>query len=428
MDLNAEIITVGNELISGVQIDTNSAYLAQQLFAQGITVQRIISVGDEEEIITQVITESIRRAPLIIITGGLGPTSDDITTEVVAKALGKKLVFYPEILEQIEKVLAGYNVPMSERQKKQAYFPDGAEIIPNLRGTAPGFFLKEGESLLVVLPGVPREVEAMVNETVIPRLEREWLRSIYYQSRMLRLFGISESKANDQLQDILVTAKDISISFLPQYPEINIRITVRAKTKEESEQKLTYWEKEIKKRLEPYLFGVDHETLEEVVGNFLRKAKATIAVAESCTGGLIGHRLTNIPGSSDYVERVLVVYSNRAKIELLKVPEEVINTYGAVSENTAKLMAEGVRNLAKTTLGLATTGIAGPTGGSLDKPVGTVYISLTDGKETLTQRYHFSGERQQIKWMTSEVALNQVRKYFLKLTNETTNLIKGVSP
>ncbi|MBP1709057.1 MAG: competence/damage-inducible protein [Deltaproteobacteria bacterium] len=414
MDVKAEIITIGNELITGVQVDTNGPYLAQRLFSEGISVKRIVSVGDGAEAIADALKESIARADLVLITGGLGPTRDDITTEVVTKALGKKLVFYPEALDHIKKVLGSYNVEMTEGQKKQAYFPEGAEIIPNPQGTALGFLIKEGKTLLVFFPGVPRELEAMVEEAILPRLENEWKREAYFQSRTLRLFGISESKVDDRLKDIFENQKEVTLFFLPLFPEINVRITVQGKNNEEACSRLTYWEKAISERLEPYVFGTDNDTMEDVVGNLLRRAKATIAVAESCTGGLIGHRLTNIPGSSDYVERVAVVYNNQAKMDLLKVPEDVIRTHGAVSELTAKLMAEGIRNLAGTTLGLSTTGIAGPAGGSPDKPVGTVFISLSDGQETSTKKYHFPGDRQQIKLMTSAVALNRIKQYFLK--------------
>ncbi len=427
MDVKAEIITIGNELITGIQVDTNGPYLAQRLFGQGISVQRIVSVGDGAEAIAGALKESIASADLVLITGGLGPTRDDVTTKVATKVLGKKLIFYPEVLDHINKVLGSYNVPTTEGQKKQAYFPEGAEIISNPQGTAPGFLIKEGKTLLVFFPGVPRELETMVEETILPRLEKEWKRGTYFQSRTLRLFGISESKVDDLLKDIFENQREITLSFLPHFPEINVHLTVQKKNNEGACARLAYWEKAIRERLEPYVFGTDEDTMEDVVGNLLRKAKATIAVAESCTGGLIGHRLTNIPGSSDYVELVAVVYSNQAKIDLLKVPEEVIRNYGAVSEPTAKFMAEGIRNLAGTTLGLSTTGIAGPAGGSPEKPVGTVFISLTDGKETSTKEYHFPGDRQQIKWMTSEVALNSIRQYCLKKNRLLDNFRHSVS-
>lgn len=413
MAVKAEIITIGNELITGVQVDTNGPCLAHRLLTRGIPVHRIVSVGDHAGKIAEALQESIARADLVLITGGLGPTSDDITAEAITGALGKKLVCYPEALEHIRTVLGSYNVPMTEGQKKQAFFPEGSEIIPNPKGTAPGFLIKEDNTLLICLPGVPREMEAMVDESVLPRLEKEWTRDTCFQSRTLRLFGISESNVNDLLKDISEKQKEITIAFLPHFPEINVQITVQKKDSEEARERLAYWEKEISGRVEPYLFGSDDDTMEKVVGNLLREAKATIAVAESCTGGLIGHRLTNVPGSSDYLERAVVTYSNQAKIDLLNVPADVILTHGAVSEPAAELMAEGIRNAAGTALGLATTGIAGPAGGSPDKPVGTVFISLADGRETVTREYHFWGDRERIKVMTSEVALNRIRQYLI---------------
>lgn len=416
MDLKGEIITIGNELITGTQVDTNGPYLAERLLSQGISIKRIISVGDDAEAISQALKESMERSRLVFITGGLGPTSDDITTEVAAKVLGRRLILYPEVLGGIKKLTVSFGIEITPGQKKQAYLPEGAEPIPNPVGTAPGFLVTEEKSLLIFLPGVPQEVEAMTGDILV-RVNKEWRDLPHYQSRTLKIFGISESRVNELLKDIIENQKEIGISFLPHFPEVQVKITIQAKTREETGGKLGFWGKEIRERLGSYVFGVDEESMEEVVGNLLRGNKATLAVAESCTGGLIGNRLTNVPGSSDYVERVVVAYSNQAKIDLLKVPEEVIRNHGAVSELTARLMAEGVRNLAETTLGLSTTGIAGPTGGTLEKPVGTVFISLADGKETWAKKYHFPGDRWQIKLMTSQVALNRVRRYLLQKEN-----------
>ena len=414
MEIRGEIITIGDELIAGIQVDTNGVYLAERLRTRGIPIMRLISVGDNAEAIAHAIRESRKRAELVLVTGGLGPTSDDITTEVVAKVLNKKLKLYPEVWGYIKKVVVSFGLEITNGQKRQAFLPEGAEVIPNSIGTAPGYFVKEADKLLVVLPGVPREMRAMVEKSVLPRIEKEWKNCLHYRSRTLMVFGISESKANELLKDIPKKLQDMRLSFLPHFPEIRVRITVCGTTNQGVKEKLSHWEKEAKKRLEPYIFGVDGESMEEVVGNILRKRGAVIAVAESCTGGLIGHRLTNIPGSSDYVERVVVAYSNKAKIDLLKVPESIIRSYGAVSAPTARCMAEGVRDLAGTDVGLSTTGIAGPGGGSPEKPVGTVYISFTDGNKTWTKSYCFPGDRHQIKLMASQVALNRIRQYFLQ--------------
>jgi len=378
--LRGEIITIGNELISGSQVDTNGSYLAERLYSLGIPVQRIVSVGDDKETIAHAVRESVERADLVLLTGGLGPTSDDITTEITARVLKRKLLLHPDAWEHIKQLIRSFGLEITDGQKKQAYIPEGAELIPNRKGTAPGYLLKEARALVVVLPGVPREMKAMVEETILPRLEKEWKDRPCYRSRTFMVFGISESKANDLLIDIAKDPQDLQIAFLPHFPEIRVRLTVQGPSSHNAEKKLGYWEKALRERLEPYIFGVDGESMEAVVGSLLREKKATLAVAESCTGGLIGHRLTNISGSSDYVERVVVTYSNQAKIDLLKVPEHIIQSHGAVSEPTARFMAQGVRELAGTDFGLSTTGIAGPSGGSPEKPVGTVFISLADGK------------------------------------------------
>jgi nicotinamide-nucleotide amidase len=413
--LKAEIITIGNELISGSTVDTNSAYLAERLYSRGIPVQRIVSVGDNPESIAHAVRESVERADLVVLTGGLGPTSDDITTEATTRALKRKLVLHPEAWEHLKKLLKTFGAKITDSQKKQAYLPEGAELIPNPKGTAPGYLLKEARALLMVLPGIPREVKAMVEETVLPRLEKEWKDRPCYCGRTLMVFGIPESKANELLIDITKDPQDLQLAFLPHFPEIRVRLSVQGPTIQDAEKRLAYWEEAVRERLQPYVFGVDGESMEGVVGNLLREKKATIAVAESCTGGLIGHRLTNIPGSSEYVERVVVTYSNQAKSDLLKVPEHIIQSHGAVSEPTARFMAEGVRKLAGTDFGLSTTGIAGPTGGSSEKPVGTVFIALADEHETSTKSYHFHGDRQQIKLLTAQVALNRLRQYLLQL-------------
>lgn len=414
MDLGTEIITVGHELITGLQVDTNGAYLAEQLWARGIPVRRIVSVGDDEAALAAALLESLSRVRLLLITGGLGPTADDITTAVVARALGRELVCDRDALDHLGSLLASYGLPLTETQKKQAHFPLGAEVLPNPRGTAPGFLLREGPGMLIVLPGVPEEVKAISEKTVFPLLEKEMKDRVCYQSCTLKVFGLAEATVAERMGELAEPGNGTRISFLPRFPEVHVRITTCGATLAEAEERLRGWETDIVARLSPHVFGKDRETMEEVVGSLLRCRGATLAVAESCTGGLIGHRLTNVPGSSEYLERVVVAYSNRTKVEVLGVPEEVIRLYGAVSEPTAQAMAEGVRKTAGTTLGLSTTGIAGPAGGSPEKPVGTVFVCLTDGSEVWTKEYHFPGERDRVKGMTAAVALNQVRRYLLE--------------
>lgn len=413
MDIKGEIITIGNELLSGVQVDTNGAYLAGRLRGRGVDVVRITSVGDEQGAIIQALNESRGRAHVVVVTGGLGPTGDDITAASVARSFDCPLVVHEEALTLLEGVLRSYGLAVTENQKKQACLPHGAEVIPNPTGTAPGFLMKEDGRLLFVLPGVPRELAVMVEETVLNRIEQEWPDRPHYCSRTLKLFGLSEARADELLRG-LVFDEDLKLAFLPCFPEVHVKIEVHAAIRETGEERLRSWEQELRKRLHPYVFGTDNDTMEGAVGALLREAGATLAVAESCTGGLIGHRLTEIPGSSDYLERVAVVYSNQSKVDLLQVPQPVIAAHGAVSEPVARLMAEGVRAASGTTLGLATTGIAGPGGGTPEKPAGTVFIALAYGTDTWVKRYRFLGDRGQVKLLTSQVALNRVRRHLLE--------------
>ncbi len=406
------MITIGDELLSGAQIDTNGPYVAEQLGNHGIDVRRLTSIGDDEETIYRVLNESLHRAQVVVVTGGLGPTSDDITAATVARVFDRPLSLHEQALKHLQDLFDNYGLEVTEGQRKQAYLPEGAELIPNPRGTAPGFLLKDAGRLIIVLPGVPQELRAMVVEEVLPRIQQEWQNRPCYRSRTLKLFGISESRANDLVRDF-VHSEEVKIAFLPHFPEIRVSLTVKALENDLCEQTLNTWEQKVRERLNPYVFGVDNETMEGIVGAMLRGARATIAVAESCTGGLIGHRLTSVPGSSDYLDCVVVTYSNQSKIDLLKVPAEIIVNHGAVSEETARFMAEGVRTLAGTSLGLATTGIAGPGGETQDIPVGTVFIALASENDRWVKGYRFPGDRMQIKMITSQVALNRVRKHLL---------------
>lgn len=417
MDVTGEIVTIGNELLSGSQVDTNGPYLAGRLRSRGVVVGRLTSVGDESEAIQQALAESMRRSQVVLITGGLGPTSDDITAEAASRLFNRPLQLHEQAWQHLGDLLDRYGLVMTEGQKKQALLPEAAEMIPNPLGTAPGFLIREDDRLLFFLPGVPREMKAMVEQTVLPRLEQEWSERPCYRSRTLKLFGISEAGVDELLSDLFQTA-EVQIAFLPHLPELRVGLLAQGSTAQEAEAKLARWERLVQDRLNPYVFGVDNETMETVVGMLMRRAGATIAVAESCTGGLIGHRLTNVPGSSDYVERIVVAYSNRTKLEVLKVPAEIIQTHGAVSKPAARSMAEGIRALAGTTIGLAATGIAGPGGGTPDKPVGTVYIALADATETWAKRYQFPGDRLQVKMITAQVALNRVRRYLLRRGRE----------
>lgn len=400
-------------MVSGEIADANAFFMANALTERGFCVTRVSMVGDQEGQIQDALLQSRDRAEAVIVSGGLGPTSDDLTTPAAAKAFGESLVLHEESLGQIRERFARGGMEMPRSNEKQAVFPASAEIIPNPVGTAPGFCLKSRGKAIFFLPGVPRELQHLFRETVLPRLERERKGNIHYRARTLKIFGLTESAIADRLSGIRAEHFSATLAYLPRYPENHIKIIVQGSDLEEVKRNLAELERVIRGKLEGRVFAVDRETLEEIVGRLLKERQATLAVAESCTGGLVAHRMTNIPGSSEYFERGVVVYSNQAKTELLQVPKELLAELGAVSAPVAEKMAEGMRHLSRATIGLAITGIAGPAGGSADKPVGTVFIALSGPDGTASRRYQFWGDRDQVKMISAQTALEWVRRYFL---------------
>lgn len=400
-------------MVSGEIADANAFFMSNALTERGFSVTRVSMVGDQEGQIQDALLQSRDRAEAVIVSGGLGPTSDDLTTPAAAKAFGESLVLHEESLEQIRERFARGGMEMPRSNEKQAVFPASAEIIPNPVGTAPGFCLKSRGKAIFFLPGVPRELQHLFRETVLPRLERERKGNIHYRARTLKIFGLTESAIADRLSGIRAEHFSATLAYLPRYPENHVKIIVQGSDLEEVKRNLAELERVIREKLEGRVFAVDRETLEEIVGRLLKERQATLAVAESCTGGLVAHRMTNIPGSSEYFERGVVVYSNQAKTELLQVPKELLAELGAVSAPVAEKMAEGMRHLSRATIGLAITGIAGPAGGSADKPVGTVFIALSGPDGTASRRYQFWGDRDQVKMISAQTALEWVRRYFL---------------
>lgn len=414
--MKVEIITIGDELTSGSSQDTNATFIAHQLHTIGIEVVKITTVGDDTEKIVDALRNVQQKVSYVIVTGGLGPTVDDITAKAAAEALRRKLVLNKLALKAIEERFMKYGREMSPNNVKQAYLPSDSTIVPNPIGTACGFYLARSNTLFFFLPGVPGEMKRMVEESVIPIIKKEQPETTIVSSCVLKVFGKSESYCDQVLSDLIKSEKEVAFAFLPHYPEISLKLTMRGKDGKYIEKKLKALERKIKskKYLGDVIFGKDEETLEGVVGKLLRSKGATISIAESCTGGLISHRLTNVPGSSDYLERSLVVYSDKAKKELLKVPAGILKRHGAVSKEVAESMAKGVKSLSKTTFGLAVTGIAGPAGGTPEKPVGTVFISFSHKRQVITQKCSFYGDREQMKFMTSQYALDVLRKYLIK--------------
>jgi nicotinamide-nucleotide amidase len=406
------ILTIGNELTNGRITDANASFIAREINLQGWQIETIISVGDDFAAIKDRLDYLLSFTDAVICTGGLGPTSDDITTAAIAEAFNLPLYTDENVLNYIKDIFTKFNFPWVGNNAKQAIFPQGAEIIPNSRGTAPGFALLINNKPIFVIPGVPSEAKIMLTLGVIPILFRYFPQKEQYTSKQtIKTFGLSEAAVDEKLKDIDFDSMGVNIGFYPVFPENHIVLISRHKTLEEAQKNLQKAQDEVSARLHDYIFACEEKSLEEVIAGLLTKKKLTIAIAESCTGGSITNRLTNVSGSSDYLERGLVTYSNAAKISMLGVPAEVIEKHGAVSEETARLMAEGVRKLAGTDLGLSSTGIAGPTGGNEEKPVGTVYLALSDSSGTICRHHAFKWDRQRNKDIFSEAALFLLKNY-----------------
>jgi nicotinamide-nucleotide amidase len=395
---SAEIITIGTEMLLGDLVDTNTAWLSSRLATLGVGVYRHTTVGDNRERIVGALGEAAARADLVISTGGLGPTSDDLTNECLAVVSGRGMVEYPEAREHVDEMFRKFGRKPTANNYKQALFPEGTELIPNPLGTAMGALLEVDGTLFATLPGVPSEMKRMFEDTLEPLIRARTDGSII--SRTLWFAGIGESALAEQVQDFL-DATDPTVAPLAGQGKVRLRITTRAATQEEAEEKIAPVEKEILSRLGDYYFGEDDETLESTVGRLLKGSGDTLGLAESCTGGLLAKRLTDIAGSSTYLKEGLVTYSNESKERLLGVPHELIMEHGAVSEPVAREMAERVRKLAGADYGLSVTGIAGPDGGTEEKPVGLVFVGLSDAEGTLVERLDLSA------WARSREAIRE---------------------
>lgn len=408
----AAIVSTGDELTTGRIVDSNASWIADKLFEIGVDVTCVLTVGDWPERLEWAWRQALARADVVISTGGIGPTADDLTSETVARVAGVPLVVHEASAERIRRFFAAAGREMPENNLKQALMPSGAVVVENHLGTAPGYRLRTGDAWLVVLPGVPREMKAMVEETVLP-----WLRSErggdVYAARVFQTFGITESGL-DELVAGLVDPSEARVSFRASFPEVSLRLVVKG-APEEAERRLGALAVRVRERLGPYCYGEGAVTMEEAAGRALEARGLTVAAAESCTGGLVGHRLTNVPGSSAWVRGGVVAYGNDVKAGLLGVPADVLEAHGAVSVETAAAMARGARERLGADVAVATTGIAGPTGGTAEKPVGTVCIGLATATDVRTSRYQLWGTRDWVKLLTSQIALDWVRREALGL-------------
>jgi competence/damage-inducible protein CinA-like protein len=412
--MNAIIISIGDEIITGLIPNSNAAFISEKLTNIGISVERITTVGDNEREIIRCFEEHFKRSDVLIITGGLGPTHDDITRTAVCSFFNLKLVQSADARRNVEQFLKQRARQWSDAAEDQTYIPEGAAVIPNQFGTAAGELIISSGKIFVVLPGVPYEMESMMNDFVIPYLLKQPSRKIILR-RIFLTTGIAESELAKRLGPIHKQFDDLKVAYLPSPLGVRLRITVSGDNNEFCQQHLSVIENTIRSRIQEYIYGMDDEILEEVVGRILTEHKLKIAVAESCTGGLISHRLTNVPGSSVYFERGVITYSNTSKTEILKVPNNLIESCGAVSQEVAEAMACGVREVSGADIGLSTTGIAGPSGGSLEKPVGLVWIGYADWQGAIARKFLFGDGRIRVKERASQAALDLIRKKLLSI-------------
>ncbi|MEA3487530.1 MAG: competence/damage-inducible protein A [Thermodesulfobacteriota bacterium] len=409
--MNIGILVIGNELTSGMTQDTNSSFMARELYEQGWSASAVMVVGDDRDAIRGGLDYLMGTSDALVVTGGLGPTTDDITTEAVADAFGFDLYTDGAVLKQLKERFDSLGIPWTENNAKQAMFPEGAGIIANPVGTSCGFFLERGGRPVAVIPGVPTEARKMFSDGVIPLFRDKIAYREHVAKRTIKTFGRTESRIDQALSHEDLKIPGVNIGFYPRFPEIHLVVTSRGEDSRRTEENLRVACERIEGRLYRYIFGYDDDTMEGVTAALLTDRGLTLSVAESCTGGLITDRLTDVPGSSVFLERGVVTYSNTSKVELLGVPASVIEKHGAVSKEVATLMAEGVKKFAGTNIGLATTGIAGPAGGTEEKPVGTVFIALSAGKGTTCRRFLFRWDRRRIKEISSQIALNMLRRF-----------------
>jgi len=460
--VKAEILTIGDELLRGEIVDSNKSLMSDRLLGLDVETRYHASVGDDPVDMSDAFRRAAARSDVVLVSGGLGPTRDDLTTEVLAQTFDRPLVLDEAVLETIRAFFRGVGREMTENNAKQARFPEGAEVLPNPIGTAPGFLLAVEDAALFCMPGVPRELERMLDEQVLPRIAglqaraasrrraesdgkaggraasrrraesdgkaggraasrrraesdgpgAEVTRAPVVRAALLRTFGMGESTLDDELKDIAASG-DVSLGFRTAFPDNYLRPLARAASAEEAEAKLARVCDAIRERLGPLVYGEGDETLPAVVGRLLREHGRTIAVAESCTGGLVAERITEVPGASDYFAGGVVAYANAAKTALLGVPDALLAEHGAVSEPVARAMAEGVRMRLGADFGVATTGISGPGGGGPAKPVGLVHVALARESGTHADHFVFPLDRSRHRLLTAQIALDWVRRALL---------------
>ena len=411
--MTAEIISIGDELLIGQVVNTNSSWIAQQLHALGIAIHRILAISDDPDEIRNALNDAFTRSDLILVTGGLGPTRDDITKQALCEYFGVGLVIHEPTLEWLRKFFASRGWELNEINRKQAEVPANCEPIPNHNGTAPGMWFEKDGKIMISMPGVPFEMEAMMENYILPRISSKD-NSHYLAHRTIQTYGAGESRLMEMIrawEDAL--PGNFRLAYLPQPGMVRLRISAYGESREMAMKQIDRQIKVLQGIIPDLIFGYDQDTLEAVVGILLRQKHKTLSTAESCTGGYLAHLVTSVPGSSDYYYGSVIAYSNNVKKEFLGVSEESLRNFGAVSEQVVREMAEGARKRFGTDYALATSGVAGPSGGTPEKPVGLVWIALATAQFTFTRKAMFGEHRGRNIRRSALEALNMLRLHLL---------------
>lgn len=391
----AEIIAIGDEILYGQILDTNTQWMSEALDAAGFRVNRITTIGDSEAAILDILAESEKRADIVLITGGLGPTNDDLTKPMMAKYFDSPIVLHPQALEELTQFFKQRGLDLSPTNRRQAELPEKCQMVSNKVGTAPGMWFERGDKVFVSMPGVPFEMKAMMEQYVLPKLKERFHAQVLFH-KVIKTVGIGESWLSDKIREWEQNLpENIKLAYLPSVAMVRLRLTGAGKDIAALEKQVNQQVQMVLPLIGQYVYGYDEDTLEQVVGELLVEQKKTLALAESCTGGYISHMITSVPGCSAYYQGSVIPYHNTLKTIVLGVEEETIEEYGAVSEATVIAMANNVRQQFKASIGIASSGIAGPGGGTVEKPVGTVWLALADGEKTVTKKLSLGRKRPQ---------------------------------
>ncbi len=408
-----EIVSTGTELLLGQIVNTNAPYLARKLNELGYDAVYQTTVGDNRKRMASVLSIALERSDIVITSGGLGPTQGDITKEVSAELLGLELLLHDETVEHIRSFFERRQLTMTQNNLRQAMMHEGAVVVRNYRGTAPGVIIEHDGKTIIHLPGPPMELEYMFEQAILPYLANRFGGQGVIISKVLRTFGLGESALEEQIREFILAQKNPTIALLARSGEIHVRLTAKSYTEVAARALIDELESKIRERIDKYVFGIDEQSLEQVVGEKLRDKNMTVALAESCTGGAVSARLTDVPGSSDYLIGSVVAYHNRIKADIVGVAAETLKKFGAVSPETALAMANGIQSRLRSDIGVGVTGIAGPGGGTGDKPVGLIYIAVSGPTGSMVEEERFTGQRTAIKTRTANATLDLIRRYLI---------------